>query len=736
MRREPSPQRALRARMVGLALCVGLFAGSVAGGTSLADGATPVWSVSSSPSPAGAPTGSLTAVSCASTSMCWAVASGPAPSTFFQRWNGSSWSRVLGPHPSGYNSVALNSVTCPTATSCWAVGWAATSSGHVFLVEHWNGTSWSVVASPNPGGNISPSLDGVSCPSVSNCWAVGELETTSAETTRAERWNGTSWSVVATPNSAASPYSRLFAVSCPTNTSCYAVGSFASSSGDQTLMEHWDGTSWTIIASPNPLDSTSLSMNGVSCGSDASCNAVGREGTSGADKTLVEHWDGTSWSVVASPNPGGATSISLSGVSCPSATSCNAVGSADAQSLAEHWNGTAWSITTTPNVPAGATLLGVSCPISTSCVASGSGGHGTLVERWNGGTAWSISAPPTGTSQSQLTQAACLRATNCFAVGNAVIGTVIHTLVERWDGTSWTILASPNPIGAAESELNGVSCTSATNCLAVGRSATESAGKTLVERWNGTSWTIVASPNPGSGVFPDLFDLACRGATSCWAVGTSSTGEGGATLIEHWNGTSWSVAGVPQASAGLTGISCPGATSCWAVGTSSTSGVDKTLIEHWNGTSWSVVASPNPSATRSGLHGVACPSLTSCWAVGDSSTSSAGVTSVEHWNGTSWSIINSPNPSGSSDAILLRIACPTTTSCYAVGKSYTSGAGQTLVERWTGTPWTIMVSPNPTGPVDSTLNGIRCPSTTGCFAVGNAYHVNRETDYTLVERYA
>ena len=73
--------------------------------------------------------------------------------------------------------------------------------------------------------------------------------------------------------------------------------------GDKTLVERWNGTSWSIVTSPNPSGATFAVLSGVSCPSTTSCYAVGE---SALDKTLVEHWNGTSWSIVASPNPSGA----------------------------------------------------------------------------------------------------------------------------------------------------------------------------------------------------------------------------------------------------------------------------------------------------------------------------------------------------------------------------------------------------------------------------------------------
>jgi hypothetical protein len=145
------------------------------------------------------------------------------------------------------------------------------------------------------------------------------------------------------------------------------------------------------------------------------------------------------------------------------------------------------------------------------------------------------------------------------------------TLVEHWNGTSWSIVASANPAGPAFAALSGVSCTSATDCTAVGFALDSSgfADRTLVEHWNGTSWSIVASPNPFGAASADLSAVSCTNAVNCYAVGFSGDETSTKTLVEHWDGSTWAIQATPNPSgsndAELLGVSCPGAT-CYAVG--------------------------------------------------------------------------------------------------------------------------------------------------------------------------
>jgi len=108
---------------------------------------------------------------------------------------------------------------------------------------------------------------------------------------------------------------------------------------------------------------------------------------------------------------------------------------------------------------------------------------------------------------------------------------------------------------------------------------------------------VVKSPNVGSN-FNQLLGVAAVSASNIWAVGSYYAGSAKAdqTLIEHWNGTSWSVVKSPNVGSSrnyLRGVAAVSANNIWAVGFGhpSRTSADQTLIEHWNGTSWSVVKS-------------------------------------------------------------------------------------------------------------------------------------------------
>jgi hypothetical protein len=338
------------------------------------------------------------------------------------------------------------------------------------------------------------------------------------------------WSTTPSPGQAGSD-NTLNSVSCISTTSCVAVGSYSNGAPSKTLIESWDGSTWSISSSPN-VGSGPNRLNGVSCASSASCVAVGTE----SGQILVESWDGSTWSIVSTPGRG--TANGFNGVSCVTATNCVAVGSDNSPgggTLVESWNGSTWSIV--PSLSPG-TLLGVSCTGSGGCVAVGwyssssTNKVTTLIESGNGGT-WSVrSSPNRPTVYNELYGVSCASSGGCIAVGYSGPSTAPGaTLVESLSaGGTWSIANSAN-LGYY-SALNGASCTSSTNCVAVGSYSSGTPSKTLIESWNGSIWSIASSANPGP--YSALNGVSCATSARCQAVGayTDDTTGNQATLVE------------------------------------------------------------------------------------------------------------------------------------------------------------------------------------------------------------
>jgi hypothetical protein len=338
-----------------------------------------------------------------------------------------------------------------------------------------------------------------------------------------------------------------------------------------------------------------------------------------------------------------------------------------------------------------------------------------LIERWNG-LKWSIVASPnpSSTSTAQLLGVSCSSATNCLAVGYAHF-TGVHrdkTLIERWNGTTWSIVASPSPASPTwGSRLHAISCVGSTFCAAVGSKGVggDVGSNMLVEKWNGASWSLVPTTSPANARYLTLDGVSCTNSLQCFAVGSYLGPAFGLSLAERWNGAGWSKVGVPRPELGdmnwLSSVSCRSSANCTAVGAYDVGGTlrNDALIDHWNGSAWSVVSQFSPGRPYMELNGVSCAGTKTCVAVGRSySWTMPGPdtnvrTLAERWNGTGWSIVASPNR-GSNFSVLNAVSCTSTLGCMAVGTSSTpnvTGSDKTLVERWNGTKWSVLASPNP-----------------------------------------
>jgi hypothetical protein len=327
------------------------------------------------------------------------------------------------------------------------------------------------------------------------------------------------------------------------------------------------------------------------------------------------------WSLHLLPRPAGSgrrnLSARLDGVSCPTPTWCVAVGMAVARSgaelpLIEQWNGSRWSRQPSPRL-AGAALDAVSCTSDRSCVSIGAIGIHGLVERLHHGV-WTRGLLPRS-----LTSVSCSAASTCTAVGG--------TRAFRWDGKRWrsqqTARPGRNAVGGVA--LQAVSCPSAGSCLAVGNNGCES----LAERWNGSRWAVLRTPDAGyctkrgTGA-PAFTGVSCASASACIAVGTIqplNESQIDRPLTERWNGLRWSMQRTGEVTSAL---SCPAVGSCTAVG------VQPPLVnaERWNGIRWTAQPLPVPRTPELewSLDAVSCASRTRCIAVGGLTD-----TSPEEW---------------------------------------------------------------------------------------------------------
>lgn len=356
------------------------------------------------------------------------------------RRSASRSARSAGTSPEAIVGGRLYGVAAASANDVWAVGLNFADA----LIMHWDGATWT--KSTHQGF-----LSDVATARASNAWAAG----------------GTDWFSPA------------------------------------TLIYHWDGSTWTRQPSPNPASGGYF--NGVAAASASDAWAVGQlggggpgEGTGLSDRTLIEHWNGSSWAMVPSPAiPGPAGALSRVSVVSPDdawAIGWTGNGSTTFDALAEHWNGTAWTVVPVPASVGAGTNLGAVAAISASDV---------------------------------------------WAVGQTTGAGPSRDVILHWNGTSWK--RSALPANTPNGILHGVAASSAGNVWAVGQTynnhnACGPQCQTITLHWNGCMWTRVPSPNRS----PDLnilWGVAIISRSDVWAVGTTDYLD---TLILHWNGTSWS----------------------------------------------------------------------------------------------------------------------------------------------------------------------------------------------------
>ena len=318
------------------------------------------WVIAATPVLAGQ-SSALAGVACPRANGCVAVGTrvvdGTHASTLIENWDGTR--RRVAPSANGrgrYNE--LFGVWCGAPTNCLAVG----DSDGVTLIEHWNGEAWRVQPSPNPTRRSSDNqLQAVTCWAPDGCFATGSeiMDGFDDSVTLAERWNGTRWSIVNTPSPSDGNYAELASISCTGARNCVAAGD----ANYRPIIEQWDGTRWGIALHPTSFGQ----FHGVACTTASQCEVVG-ETQSGV---VAESWNGRSWTSPMLSAPGGRDAYA---VTCASGANCHTVGVSDFGPLTADWDGTAWTATTTARgvITPPNSLAAVSCPSASSCFAVGS----------------------------------------------------------------------------------------------------------------------------------------------------------------------------------------------------------------------------------------------------------------------------------------------------------------------------------------------------------------------------
>jgi hypothetical protein len=330
-----------------------------------------------------------------------------------------------------------------------------------------------------------------------------------------------------------------------------------------------------------------------------------------------------------------------------------------------------------------------------------------------------VASPNRGTVASALQDVVMVPGTStAWAVGYSYDSNLAayRTMTQRFNGTSWSIVPSVNASSTGYSQLNRVDATSTSNVWAIG---------SLVERYNGTNWVAMSSP---AGVAPRGLDVVSP--TEVWVAGYS----GSAATIAQWKNGTWTTR-YTQASTGrhltvFEAIAVDAAGQVWAVGWDRDYDAPgrpvSSLVVHYNGTSWTREATPNP-ANRNTLMDVVALANGEVFAVGVAQdTSGGGITPrslMLRRTGGTWSSLTVPKGETGSQDQLLSVAAVSSTSVWSVGyySSPSSGLYEPLLVHWTanGGAGTLAVShPSPALTVSALTSGVSATSAGNLWAAG------------------
>lgn len=652
---------------------------------------SPSWKILPTPNPDNTYE-ALNGISCVATTFCMAVGTlGLDSGTLTELWNGSTWKLVPRPNPPGGvpGGGSLLGVSCTSTTFCMAVGGIYNvSSSSVNSIggfaEIWSGSSWRLIKTPQS----SYAITSVSCVSPNFCVdGNGDI------------WNGTSWK----------SYGNQFSDGEPSGTSCVSPSFCMVVAGN--IADYWNGSSWKTLTILGGQYSQIANFTGVSCINTSFCMAVGDfvnfyEPGSSNNFTFAATWNGSSW------NPTGVTGINqevvLKDTSCITTSFCMAGGyslnTVDVFYLAKQ--GTKWSLGW-DGVPVLGYINSVSCLSMSFCMTSGGNTYSwgapstTLVEYINPGTGNSnVSPTPNPTYGGFLTGVSCTASSFCMAFG---YDSAMDSLAESWNGSSWKVV-TVTQAGAGYWGYDGIACVNVSFCME-GNSD---------YMWNGSSWVSTPSSGPANN-YAWTPSISCVSVKFCTEVGIdyqSPMSNPNGTSIYSWNGSTSFPVSSPSPTGpddALNGVSCVKTNFCMAVGSELTG--TATLIEAFNGSTWTVMPSPTPKGGGT-LSSVSCAATNFCMATGSGTKDNPF---MEYYDGYNWTIMSSPTLIDG--GTLSSISCPEISSCVAVGELNTGyDSVATLVEDFNGIKWSIVPSPNPIYGGD--LTSVSCPSLSFCMATG------------------
>jgi hypothetical protein len=364
-------------------------------------------------------------------------------------------------------------------------------------------------------------------------------------------------------------------------------------------------------------------------------------------------------------------------------------------------------------------------PTSTDTIsAQGAGKAGPAVSL-TGLAGWNqVTGVSFGSQDNVLAGVSAASANDVWAVGAFMptTGSVLNTLGEHFDGTRWTAFPLPN-VGAQQNVLQAVSMPAPGKAWAAGFFINgKFQQQTLIEHFDGTVWSVVPSPSPG-GLQNILYGVAAISDTDVWAVGTQQDSNGPFhTLTEHWDGKSWSV--VNAVDAGTNGnqfyaVKAVASNNVYAVGQQAGSAFpNRALVEHWDGKSWSVVSGPADASSALPL-GVTATASTLTLVGEQESEATPYTTYVAAGAPSALSIQSTPNlGTGENDPFAVTIANDGSTWVVGWAINTTSGNHDPLVLQGINGTFSVVSVPNPTNGGDSGFAAITTVPGGGMWAVG------------------
>ncbi len=301
---------------------------------------------------------------------------------------------------------------------------------------------------------------------------------------------------------------------------------------------------------------------------------------------------------------------------------------------------------------------------------------------------------------SDLSAVSASSANDIWAAGESAV---------HFDGSAWSAFALPLIAGDLTSGITGIADLALNNVWAVGNiNIGEANPHQVIEHFDGSQWSVATGPQFQPTDQPMLEGLAATSSTTMWTAGAILTSINGGPpglfpLFEYSNGSSWKAEFDESVLDGfLHGIYASAINNVWAVGTVA---LASTLTEHFDGVKWHRVRSPNAGNGQNTLLGVATLGPDDVWAVGwfveAQNQDRPQKTLVEHWNGQEWSVVPSPNiggPNTQSISNELRgVIAVSAQDIWAFGDTDAFGPERitNLVMHWDGTGWTIVPTPDP-----------------------------------------